>query len=102
MTTRARVSKSPPASVTHAIEVLPRSERAVKKSITVRRDLNEAILASVGAREYSAFVNEAIILALQGAGVAATVADFERQHGPLTDADIAAARARRAAARAGR
>jgi hypothetical protein len=75
-----------------------RTERAVKKSVTVRRDLNDAILASVGAREYSAFVNEALVLALQAAGVDATIADFERDHGPLTDADMAAARTRLAEA----
>jgi hypothetical protein len=88
------------ATPVHEINGASRPERAVKKSVTVRRDLHDAILASVGGREYSAFVNDAIILALQAAGVAATVADFERAHGPLTDADMAAARARRTAARA--
>lgn len=74
-------------------------ERAIKRSVTVRRDVNEAILRSVGAREYSAFVNEALILALQARGIDETIAEFERDHGALTEADLAAARKRRAAAR---
>jgi hypothetical protein len=74
------------------------NERAVKRSVTVRPDLNDAILESVGARAYSAFVNEALVMALQARGIDETVADFERAHGPLTAAEIKAARRRRAVA----
>lgn len=72
--------------------------KAVKRSVTVRPDLDEAILESVGTRAYSAFINEALVLALQARGIDESVADFEREHGPLTVAEIRAARRRRAGA----
>ncbi|MEO7039072.1 MAG: hypothetical protein ABI186_03475 [Candidatus Elarobacter sp.] len=74
-------------------------DRAVKRSVTVRRDLNQAILESVGSRQYSAFVNEALVLALQARGIEESIADFERENPPLTPAEIRAAQHRRAKAR---
>jgi hypothetical protein len=80
----------------------PAIDRAVKRSVTVRPDLNDAILESVGARGYSAFVNEALVLALQADGIDETVREFERAHGALTAAEIRSARRRLAAATAKR
>jgi len=75
-------------------------ERAVKRSVTVRRDLDNAIVESVGDRKYSAFVNDALVLALQAQGVGESIADYERENGPLSEALLRAAHQRRARATA--
>lgn len=69
---------------------------AVKRSVTVRRDLHDAVIDSVGARGYSAFLNEALVMALQARGVQESISAFEREHGALTGADLDAANRRRA------
>jgi hypothetical protein len=68
---------------------------AVKRSVTVRRDLHDAILSSVGAREYSSFLNEALVMALQAQGIARSVVAFEAEHGELTTEDLREAAWRR-------
>jgi hypothetical protein len=72
----------------------------VKRSVTVRPDLNEAILESVGSRGYSAFINEAVLLALQAQGIEETIAEYEREHGPIPEETMNEARRRRAEAAA--
>lgn len=80
--------------------------RAVKRSVTIRPEIDQAILRRVGEREYSHFVNDALLMALQARGVEESIAAFEAEHGPLTEADLATAERRfseaaaRAAARA--
>jgi hypothetical protein len=99
MTSR-KLSPSPVKAVS-AIERghdTPAPGTAVKRSVTVRRDLHDAIIDSVGARGYSAFLNEALVMALQAQGVEESLSAFEREHGPLTSADLDAANRRRAKA----
>ena len=71
----------------------------VKRSITLRNDVDAGIQRIAGRRGYSAFLNEAAILALQAQGVGAWLAAFEKRHGPLTAVDEAWASERLAAAR---
>ena len=70
------------------------SPAAKKRSITVRADLDEAVLDAVGERSYSAFVNEAILKALQARGVEQSIAEFEQEFGPIPDEARAEARKR--------
>jgi hypothetical protein len=67
---------------------------ARKRSLTIQPDVDAAIVAQVGPGGYSKFVNEALIMALQARGIAESIADFEREHGPLTEDDFAIARRR--------
>jgi hypothetical protein len=70
--------------------------RVVKRSVSVRRDLDTAVLKmTTGTRQYSAFVNEALALALQSQGIGESIRDFERRSGPLTAEEKAEARRRR-------
>jgi phage gp29-like protein len=73
----------------------PKTGNAVKRSVTVRRDLHDAILSSVGAREYSSFLNEALVMALQARGIEQSVASFEAQYGELTAEELREAARRR-------
>jgi hypothetical protein len=81
---------------------------AVKRSITVRPDIDAAILAIVGKREYSKFANDALLLALQARGIEAAEAALARRFGALTAEDHAEAERRltqadgRAAKRSGK
>jgi hypothetical protein len=80
----------------------PTAETAVKRSVTIRADLDAQVESRVGPRGYSAYVNKALEtqtrLDLLDEIVAAGIAE----HGPVPAAirdenarDIAAARARR-------
>jgi len=60
--------------------------------------LHDAILETVGDRAYSAFVNEAILIALQARGIRQSVTDFEAEGGVITDDLRLEARRRRKAA----
>lgn len=71
----------------------------VKRSITLRNDVDAEIQQLAGRRGYSAFLNDAAILALQAQGVGVWLAAFEKRQGPLTAADEAWASERLAAAR---
>jgi hypothetical protein len=74
------------------------SAPAVKRSITVRPDIDAAVLAIVGKREYSKFANDALLLALQARGIEAAEAMLERRFGALTAEDHAQAQHRLAQA----
>jgi hypothetical protein len=67
------------------------SAPSVKRSITVRPDIDAAILAIVGKREYSKFANDALLRALQARGIESAEADLARRYGALTAEDLAEA-----------
>ena len=71
----------------------------VKRSVTLRNDVDAGIQRLAGKRGYSAFLNEAAILALQAQGVGDWLASFEKRQKPLTAVDEAWARKRLATAR---
>jgi hypothetical protein len=71
-----------------------KAPRAVKRSVTIRPEIDQAVVRSVGEREYSRFTNDALLMALQARGVAETIAEFEAAHGPLTESDHADAERR--------
>lgn len=56
----------------------------VKRSITVRPELDRALREIAGDREYSQVANEAFTLYVQARGIDAIVADVERTTGPIT------------------
>jgi hypothetical protein len=56
----------------------------VKRSITVRPELDRAMREIAGDREYSQVANEAFILYVQARGIDVIVADVERTTGPIT------------------
>jgi hypothetical protein len=84
---------SPPGSVAGA------TGRFVKRSITVRPDIDIALREIAGDREYSQVANEAFILYVQARGIDAIVKDVEATTGPITDAEKAEADRRLADAR---
>jgi hypothetical protein len=61
--------------------------RAVKRSITVRPEIDEALSQIAGGREYSQVANDAFTLYLQARGIDLIVRDVEASSGPLTRAD---------------
>jgi hypothetical protein len=61
--------------------------RAIKRSITVRPDIDEALSEIAGGREYSQVANDAFTLYLQARGIDLIVRDVEAASGPLTRAD---------------
>jgi hypothetical protein len=61
--------------------------RAIKRSITVRPDIDEALSQIAGGREYSQVANDAFTLYLQARGIDLIVRDVEAASGPLTRAD---------------
>jgi hypothetical protein len=74
----------------------------VKRSVTLRTDVDAGINELAGRRGYSAFLNDAAILALQARGVSDWIHTVEERGGtPLTAEDEVWARKRLAAARAG-
>ncbi|HEV3088275.1 MAG TPA: hypothetical protein VGX96_13740 [Candidatus Elarobacter sp.] len=65
----------------------PTSKKAppfVKRSITVRPDLDSALREIAGDREYSQVANEAFVLYVQARGIDAVVRDVERSTGTIT------------------
>lgn len=64
----------------------------VKRSFTIEKAVDEKVRALVSPREYSSYVNEALVARLQADGVAEWLRDFERDFGPLDDADRKRAR----------
>jgi len=77
----------------------PRPEGSIKRSITVRPEIDAGIRAIAGGREYSRIANEAFLLYLQARGIEAVVRDIEATEGPITDADRAEVRRREEDAR---
>jgi hypothetical protein len=76
--------------------------RFVKRSITVRPDIDTALREIAGDREYSQVANEAFVLYIQARGIDAIVSDVESSTGPITatektEADRRLADARRRA-----
>ena len=63
------------------------SGRAVKRSITVRPEIDECLSEIAGGREYSQVANDAFILYLQARGIDLVVKEVEAASGPLTQGD---------------
>ena len=68
--------------------------RFVKRSITVRPDLDTALREIAGDGEYSQIANEAFVLYVQARGIDAIVRDVESSTGPITAAEKAEAERR--------
>ena len=75
------------------------SARFVKRSITVRPELDAALREIAGDGEYSQIANEAFVLYIQARGIEAIVRDVEWATGPITAAEKAEAERRLADAR---
>jgi hypothetical protein len=73
--------------------------RFVKRSITVRPDVDSALREIAGNREYSQVANEAFVLYVQARGIDAILNDIETSNGPITAAQKAEADRRLADAR---
>jgi division protein CdvB (Snf7/Vps24/ESCRT-III family) len=73
--------------------------RFIKRSITVRPDLDAALREIAGDREYSQIANEAFVLYIQARGIDEIVRDVESSTGPITAAEKAEAERRLADAR---
>jgi|ERR1700733_3248083 len=76
--------------------------RYVKRSITVKPEIDAALREIAGSREYSQVANEAFILYVQARGIDAVLAEAEAAAGPITaehraEADRRLAEARRRA-----
>lgn len=81
----APLPKSPP------LPLLSATTRSVKRSITVRPDVDRALREIAGDREYSQVANEAFVLYVQARGIDAVGRDIEAASGPLTQAEQAEA-----------
>jgi len=64
------------------------SGSAVKRSITIRRDVDASIRHAIGDGQYSAFINDAAILALQTQAITEWLTEFEAQNGEITDEEL--------------
>jgi len=75
---------------------MPRGSPAVKLAITVDRDVHAKILSAVEAEgsSISAWLTAAARQALRVREGLAAVAEWEAEHGPLTDEELDAARQR--------
>jgi hypothetical protein len=65
--------------------------RSIKRSITIRPDLDRALREIAGDREYSQVANEAFVLYVQARGIDAISRDVEASTGPATRAEKAEA-----------
>jgi hypothetical protein len=79
----------------------PSTAATVKRSVTLRNDVDAGIQKLAGSRGYSAFLNDAAIMALQAQAVGEWVSGYEQRSKPLTTDDEAWALERLATARAG-
>jgi hypothetical protein len=70
----------------------------VKRSVTIGKDVDEQVRKLAGAGGFSAFLNDAALMALQAQGIRDWLVDFEAQHGAITEEEMQAARRRLAAA----
>jgi hypothetical protein len=59
-------------------------------AISLDRDLARAVRKAAGKRPTSAWVAEALESKLRSEGLLAVVADYEAEHGMITDAELAA------------
>ena len=72
----------------------------VKRSLTVGKDVDEQVRNVAGAGGYSAFMNDAAVMALQARGIREWLVDFEARYGAISEDEVKDARRRRAAAAA--
>jgi hypothetical protein len=83
-----RAAAAPSAASVRAQSATSRpAGRAVKRSITVRPEIDEALSQIAGGREYSQVANDAFTLYLQARGIDLIVRDVEAASGPPTPAD---------------
>jgi hypothetical protein len=82
--------------------ITPTAESAVKRSVTIRGDLDTQVESRVGPRGYSAYVNKALETQTRLDRLDEVIAAGIAEHGPVPAAirdenvrDIAAAQARR-------
>jgi hypothetical protein len=80
---------------------MPRGKPAVKVAITVDADIHEQVVSAAHAEgtSVSAWMTSAARRALMVADGLAAVAEWEAEHGALTNAELAAARTRLASKR---
>jgi len=64
----------------------------IKRSVTFAADIDQRANQLVGARGFSAFVNEATRAALQFAATDRLITEFEAEHGAVTDHELNRAR----------
>lgn len=60
----------------------------IKRSVTFAADIDERAHQLVGARGFSAFVNDATRAALEFAATDRLITEFEAEHGPVTDHEL--------------
>lgn len=60
----------------------------IKRSVTFAADIDKRAHQLVGARGFSAFVNDATRAALQFAATDRLITEFEAEHGPVTDDEL--------------
>jgi hypothetical protein len=79
---------------------VPAGNPSPKLAITIAADVHEQVLAAAARRgvSVSAWMTEAARLALKVRDGLAAVAEWEAEHGPLTEAELEAARERLASA----
>jgi len=65
----------------HAAAAAP--ARFVKRSVTIRPEVDAALRDIAGDREYSQVVNEALLLYVQARGIDRILAEFEAENGPI-------------------
>jgi hypothetical protein len=70
----------------------------VKRSVTIGKDVDEQVRKVAGAGGFSAFMNDAALMALQAQGIREWLIDFEAEHGAITEEEMQNARRRLAAA----
>jgi len=70
----------------------------VKRSITISSEVDAQVRKTAGAGGYSAFINDAALMALQAQGIREWIAEFEAEHGAISEAEMQDARRRRAIA----
>lgn len=86
MSTRAKKPRASPAKRA--------SNGTVKRSVTIREDLDREAHDIVGDRGFSALLNEGLEWALQARRVMRLITEYEEKHGAITDEEGAAALAR--------
>lgn len=89
MAVATRSRKKSPASRS-ASASLPQ-QVAVKRSVTIRAELDARAHELVGDRGFSNLVNEGLELVLQARGFGEILAEYEAKHGVITTEEIAAA-----------
>jgi hypothetical protein len=68
----------------HGYAATPSRTRFVKRSITIRPEVDEAMREIAGDREYSQVANEAFVLYVQARGIDRVLQEAEAATGPIT------------------